>query len=720
MESVEEILSLHGGISQQDVSLRLNQQVEDSVNCYHTIESGTRRRNPTVQIGTATGTDSDCWTYSYDRGLASVLNEKYTIIYDEDGLRALDLNTGLTVSVTDNSNGYLEPYTGETGYSAVTVKDTTFITNRNKTTAMNSNVTSDVGNTAYIWIQRSEPVDGYDYTVTIKSNLPDVTVTSTGKLSTSAVATDLKTKIDSQGDFTATISNNNIISVNPSVGTTIITSIEVSDSYGNLASSGLFKEVATENDLPAAMPIDTIFQIGYGTSKYYLKYNGSQWTETLGFGLEYELDSSTMPHRLTREVDENDNVYFLFEPIDWNERLVGDDDSNALPKFVGTSITDIFFDQNRLGLLNPFGLSYSEVGSYYNFFRTTQVSILESDRIDVELSAKKAIRLHYAEFLENDLIIFGDKTQFRVSYNGLLSATTLKASIISSYDYNFRVRPLSLDNKIFFVALNNDYNAMFVYTKDDITNSNKADKVTNQVPYLLDKDVSQIVGSSVNSVLFLRSDTETDVVYVYKYLEDGGKLIQSAWFKWRFTSDIHSLFCTEGRLYLLATRENVDNDLYVDWIMYDSNWNDDNLWQDDAYWNDNTGVSTFDSLESIDIIPNPVSDTYLDNGSVSYTSSITLSEYLPESSNVKMISNKINLKTIYVKSSNDSIFELEITNIPRNQSRTITQEYVIGRKPYIMGKAKDTRISITSNKEQGFEINGVAIEARINNRSKKI
>ncbi len=681
-EVVNELISFHGGVSQQDVSLRLAQQVEESTNCYHTIDSGLRRRNPVELINDNTGVSANCWTYSYDRGLAGELNEKYTVVYDESGLKVIDLNTGLAVTVVDNSAGYLEPFSSDTGYSASTVKDVTFITNRNKVVEMTTATTGAITDEAFVWVKRADPIDGYEYYVTVNGTKYEVkyspvdpaepTDEEKKALTTTGVAELMSGKIPNS------VFDGNIIKI------TSVTSIFTSDSYGDKAIGYIFNTVPTEEDLPSSMPYNTIVEVGgqnNSDATYWLTSIDSRWAETVGKDTLTTLDASTMPHKLVREA----NGSFTFGPIVWNSREVGDEDNSKKPSFVGTGITDIFFFKNRLGLLTPNSILFSEVREYYNFWKTTQVTELDSERIDIDIDAKKAIRLHYVEFLQNDLIIFGDKSQFSIVHEGSLTARTISATLISEYDYNTRVQPVAIDNKIFFMALNHNYNTVYIFRKDRLEDSvSSADSITMHIPRYIDADISQIVGSSVNNVLFFKSKTETNTLYVYKYLDDVGKLIQSSWFKWQFQSDIHSVFTTEDRLFILGTWE---------------------------------GTS---SLGSLVIAPQPITESFLDGGISNFESTVTLSEYLPSIQGQTRISDKVNLKTVYVKANYDSIFELKILNTTRNHERVIGSQYVLGRKPYIMGKAKDTRLTIINKEDNGFEINGVAYESRLNNRSNTI
>lgn len=706
---VNEQISLYGGVSQQSPILRLNSQVANSVNCYHTVEQGTRRRNPTSLISNAIGVTSNSWIYSYDRGTASSLSEKYSVVINESGIRVIDLLTGNNVPVINTSGTYLAPFS-ITGYSACTVKDVTFITNRNKLCTIKTKIEPnvDLSQTAFIWIKRVDVIDGYNYNVTVNGS----TVTTTAIKSTTAVATDLATKIDALSGVVA-VSSGNIVKI-----TGTITSVLTSDNVGDTAIGYIWKTVPTDNDLPSSMPYDAIVQIG-GTDKsvpkYWLKVLDGRWVETRDPNINYELNASTMPHKLTRLFDLNGDVYFKFEPTVWDNREVGDESTSANPSFIGNSIVDIFFYRNRLGFITANNILFSEDGFYYNFFKTTQVSVLDTDRIDISVDAKKAIRLHYVEFVQDDMILFGDRTQFKISHTGILSSKTVSASIISEYDMNTKVRPLSIDDRLFFIAKNSNYSSVFAYYKDNYDEVNKADNISVHIPSYLDSDISQIVGSSVNSVVFFRSSTNKNTIYVYKYLITNKKLEQSAWSKWIFNGDIHAIFTSESKLHIILERnDSVTDDNYT---LKNGVWNDEYVWEDEYPYYDSLSSST-SNLEVMNIVPYSIDSSFYDVGTVEYSSDIELSEYIPKAKDVARISDKVQLKTIAIISSDGSEFDLSITN--KGNSRSVDKKYAVNRRLYIGGKPKENKVSIISDSDKGFEINGIAVEARIINRSTKI
>ena len=101
--------------------------------------------------------------------------------------------------------------------------------------------------------------------------------------------------------------------------------------------------------------VEVIGDKSSAADNYYLKFKteGSIWEETVNPTVD-ELDATTMPHRLYI----NDQGLWQFGPIDYVDRLVGDDDSNPVPTFVDSPINASFYYNNRLGFLSVCKCNY--------------------------------------------------------------------------------------------------------------------------------------------------------------------------------------------------------------------------------------------------------------------------------------------------------------------------------------------------------------------------
>ena len=204
-------------------------------------------------------------------------------------------------------------------------------------------------------------------------------------------------------------------------------------------------------------------------------------------------------------------------------------------------------------------------------------------------------------------------------------------------------------------------------------------------------------------------------MYVYKYYESGGELAQSSWSKWILDGDILNIFVSESKLYIVINRFNRITD--EEWFFTDGKINDEYVWNDDYPVLDSLDTAR-SNIEVIDIFPKPIDSVFYDVGTVEYSSDLTLSEYIPKEGDKARISDNVSLKTMSVRAKEDSSFDIKITN--KGNSRDIDKKYATRRKLYIGGKPNETVIQITSDSSLGFEVNGVAIEARINNRSRRM
>ena len=724
MDIVSETLGLYNGVSTQDEILRLSNQVSESINCYHTLDMGLRRRNPTSILSQDVGVTTETFIYNYERDI----EEKYSIIVSDGNMKAIDLSDGTSkvVNNVSSSFNYLTPFSNS-GFSAVTVKDTTFIVNKNKQVLSNDVVsTNPYLNTVIIWVKRAEPVTGYKYYVkinnseqiTIEKSATDDTGTTTineatDPLSTFGVAKMIAYKLGLQG-YTCEVVGNLV-----KVTHTSITNVVAFDNVGDTAITYIWKNVQGETELPAEFPTAwNNFTVAVGgktssLSQYWLKYVDGLWLETYDPSRYGRLNATTMPHKLTRKVDGLGEVYFDFEVITWDNKEVGDSEYSKDPSFIGNYITDIFFYRNRLGFLSKDGITFSQDGNYYNLYRSTQVNVLDSDRIDVIVDSKKVLNLQYAEFLQDDIILFGDKSQFRLNVNsGTLTPYTISATMISEYDVNTDIRPFVIDDRIIFLAKNINTSSVYMFTKDKLGVVNSAECISAQVPDYIDGNIRQIAGSSVNSVLFFRSNLNKDTLYVYKYYEQGNELIQSAWSKWKFDGDIFNIFVSESKLYIVLNRFNRLTD--EQWFFTDGKINDEYEWNDEYPILDSLDTAR-SNIEVLDIFPVGIDSVFYDIGTVEYSSDVTLSRYVPKQNDKARLSDNVSLKTVSVKAVDDSKFDIVITN--KGNSRIVDKKYAINRRLFVGGKPKETSIKISSDSSLGFEINGIAIEARINNRS---
>lgn len=722
-----QIDSIYNGVNQQSAEQRLSTQVEEMINAFPTLDRGLLKRNPTSKVTTSQAItfSNNAYQYNYDRGDVDTEDENYSIQITSNGIEIIDVVNGnvfnetLGLTYVGSSKNYVTTsFGGKVGFSCITIKDTTFVVNKNIAPQMLSTLvsTSTTKLNAYIWVKSADPQYGYSYSYTITTSSGTFTGTVTDT-NTVAVAGKLVTALNAHTGITAT----NVGSVVKIVSTSTITAFQCTDTFGNQASRGFIDEVTVISDLPSTLGYNgtAIKVVGTAGTKvpYYVVYNNGVWKETMSGGIKYLVDKSTMPHVLVREA----NGTFTFKQYDgWKDRTVGDDTYAPIPSFMKDNnvIKDIFFLKNRLGFITETTVVLSEVAQYGNFFRTTVLSYLDSDVIDISLNTTKAVSLEYAINMEDSLLLTSDKLQFRLKDVDVLTYQTIAFIQSSAYDINKNIRPLFMNNRVFFVVQRGSYSAIIEFYISSSTNTIAGDDITAHVQQYIPDNVDTMFGSSVNNMLFL-TQSGSDTVYCYKYYDSGKDRVQSAWFKWMFNGEIYSSFSIGKKIFLLIRRYGAETQ--ENWILAYGTWDNSNTWLMNSLWHmSNDDIDKTNQVEQLDIFPQVHTANFFDNGDTIIPVDILLGEWVVALNGNKDIGSIVQFKTVQIESEPNSSFSLYIQDTYRNTIRRVAEKYTVKRKPIVFGNTKNIKIGIENKTSLGFRINSLAYEGNVNSRSKRI
>jgi hypothetical protein len=316
------------------------------------------------------------------------------------------------------------------------------------------------------------------------------------------------------------------------VNKTIVTALTADTAAGSLTST---KQLFS--DLAAPTGTGEIHEIagdpGNNFDNYYVKDTAPQnvWVETLKPGVQYQFDATTLPHKLVREADGT----FTFQQITWADRLVGDEDSNPAPSFIGRTLRDIFFYRNRLGVLADEGFILSRPGEYFGFWLETTTAALDSDPIDSTVTSEKVSILYHAVPFNKTLLLFAKKGQFQLTAEGALTQKTARADAITEFETSTLCRPKASGTDLFMVTDKGDFCGVREYFVDEDKVTNDAADITAHVPSYIPKNVYRMAPCNTADALFLLTFQERNAIYVYKYYwGDEDKKLQSCWSKFVF------------------------------------------------------------------------------------------------------------------------------------------------------------------------------------------
>lgn len=536
------IKNIVSGISQQPAILRLPEQLEEQINGYSTEVGGLQKRAPTVHIKNLFVAPSS--TY---RPLVHVVKrdeeEKYIMIFDGNGSCKIYDEDGKEYKVTIDAKSaqYLSGVDPRKYLKCITIADYTFIVNTKKKVAMTGNVW-DSGR----WKGAQGAlfnVKSGQYGRTYACIINDVTIASYTTPDGSNASDSTKVDVNWIVSQLANSARNNGWTVETGdswlyvkkAGTTIKT-VKIKDGYNGMSMFGIYHAVQNFNNLPRSAPNGFTVQVKGATNvadDYYVRYDGDTqlWTECARPETPTTLDSSTMPQGLVRNAD----MSFTLKPLDWDDRDVGDEDSNPEPSFVGATINDIFFYRNRLGFISGENVILSRSASFFNFWFASVVDMQDTDPIDLAVSHNSVSILYHAVPFDEELLLFSNDTQFLLRADGILSPKNCSLTEVTEFTCNPYVRPVGAGRRVYFPTERAEFTTIKEYfTIEDTTNLKDAQDVTSHVPSFIPNGVYKIVSSNTENVLGFFTLGDESKVYIYKYLFIDNSRLQSSWSYWEF------------------------------------------------------------------------------------------------------------------------------------------------------------------------------------------
>ena len=296
---------------------------------------------------------------------------------------------------------------------------------------------------------------------------------------------------------------------------------------------------------------------------FYVVYRGAAgggaWKETHKDGIQHEMAPETLPYTLKQKsVDLNGSPVLSFTfgigsdnvGKTWADRLVGDENTNPFPSFVGKTISDIFFHRNRLGVLSGENVVFSEAGSYFNFFRTTVRTLLDADPIDVAVSQNEVSELKAALPIQDALLLFTELNQFTITSSQLLTAAEVTIDQSTKFECDLTAAPVSAGNSAFFATKGGNYAGVREYYTEGDTEIKDATLVTSHVPEYLKGVMRKMVASTNESMLVCLTTDNHKEAYIYKWYNQGNQRVQSAWSKWIFDTDVVDISFNNSNLYI--------------------------------------------------------------------------------------------------------------------------------------------------------------------------
>lgn len=565
------------GISQQPPAVRLDGQCTDMENMLPDVVDGTKTRMGSTHIARLMASGDDTMnTHHYRRGDG---DEEYFFITKQGAIPKIydKLGRECTVTSQDAPMTYLNNVTlPREDIQFLTIADVTFMLNRKKIVQAGSTKSPAVGNKAIVFSAFGQY--GTTYKILLNGTVvasykvgdgtnpnPDAQDIKTENIAAKLYANFLTWS--GAADWTAVLDGTTIV-FSKNDGTNSWT-VSTEDGAKGKDLVAIKNRVSSTDLLPSRAPVGYKVQVWATGSKpesrYWLEAEAKDgnlvaWKETIAPEMTLGFNKATMPYIIERTGFLSGIAQFTLRAGDWEDRHVGDDVTNPMPSFIDEdvpqTIGSMFMVQNRLCFTAGEAAVSSRTSYFFDFFRQTAVAAVATDPFDVYSDASEVYQLRHAVVLDGDTVLFAASSQFILPGDKPLTKENALLRPTTTFEVNTNVRPVATGESIMFATTEGAYSSIREFYTDSYSDTKKAQPITSHVNKLIQGSITRMIASSNINRLFVLTNRDKNIVYVYDWLWQGTDKVQSAWHKWVYpvTDKVRSLFYSRNTLYLLIDR----------------------------------------------------------------------------------------------------------------------------------------------------------------------
>jgi len=588
-----------GGVSTQNDDKKLLNQLTECVNGYPDPTFGLLKRPGMRHTNVLKKANGTAFSKSELAGAAWFYIDRASAGSYVGCIKGTDIfiwtaADGTFCTVTNTGASYLTG-TAQNDYHFRSIQDTTIITNKTVTTAMQPAGTFVANSVATLKLLTL--VNTYSYTVTIQNIEAEVTVQNnttfddmllydSGGVDTNHHLID---KIKSVIEAQQTASNadfagiwylegyNNSIVIKRGTGTNAVVTdysavtgtplqFEI-DARGGLNNTALevFEDDVTDvSKLSLESFTDhnvRVLNSDSAEDDYHVKFvaydttlnrGRGYWKETVARDASPGVNNTTMPHELAN----TGATAFTFGPISYKGRLTGNDLTSPVPSFIGSKISSTFFYSNRFGVLSGDNVILGVANDSYNFFVKSALTQIDSDPIDLNVSSVRPVTLSEVLPSPQGLILFSERQQFQLYATdaSILTPTSAVIRALSNYEMATDIAPADIGTTSAFISRVPGYSKLFTMALRDVEQSPIVVDISKAVLEWIPDTVDGLSTSPPNSVVML-VDRDTSYLYLYRYYNNGKEDLFQAWTKWELPTTVQAAKIINDTILIVGQHE---------------------------------------------------------------------------------------------------------------------------------------------------------------------
>lgn len=247
----------------------------------------------------------------------------------------------------------------------------------------------------------------------------------------------------------------------------------------------------------------------------------------------------------------------------------GDAISNPPPAFMaGRLITFMGMFQDRLVVAAGAAVAVSAAGDYFNFFRSSVVTVPLKDGFEMIAQGGEDDVIHYGVAYSRNLVLFGEKRQYLISGQQALTPTSANMSVMTTYSEAAQVSPVSAGGQIYYGRNREGAVGLHQIQPGAYVDSAESFPASAQISTYIKAPAAQILAvAGAPAQIMVRSRSVVNEVYVFSYLDQPDGRKQDAWNRWVFAPQCGTLLgisnTSDGILLMWLRRRTSDGALAI-------------------------------------------------------------------------------------------------------------------------------------------------------------
>ena len=248
---------------------------------------------------------------------------------------------------------------------------------------------------------------------------------------------------------------------------------------------------------------------------------------------------------------------------DFAGRKVGDLDTNKAPYFINNPITYVGNFQDRLVIGSGSVLTMSEVGEYFNFFRTSVLTVVDTDPVEVFSTGAENDIIRNSVLFDKSLLLFGDKAQYSISGRNPVTPATISVIQSSSHEDATTAEPVASGDLVFYMKERESVSQMYQLNIGDVSDTSNSSELTQQLYDYIPGTPLEFIATTSPNMLLARTNSSYSKIYTFRYIDSlgGRERLLDSWSRWEFDpmlGDLIGFSAYRGQVLLYWARTGLD------------------------------------------------------------------------------------------------------------------------------------------------------------------